>query len=216
MTIRVLIADDHALMREGLAAILETEPDIEVIGEAASGREAIDMARELEPDVILMDVAMPDVNGVEATRQIRERNESIKVLALSSHNDSRFIAAILRAGASGYVLKGNAFQELRKGLMAVQQGKTYLCPGVSEVAAEIIRESGSPSDSVYERLGAREREVLQLLAEGLSSAEIGKRLHISPSTVETHRRNIMRKLDLHNAVELTRYAIRHGLTFVET
>lgn len=214
MAIRVLLADDHALMREGLRSILSREPEVEVVGEAASGREAIELCRELEPEVVIMDVAMEDLNGVEATRRIRERDSSVRVIALSSHNDSRFIAEMIRAGAAAYVLKENAYAELRRALKAVQRGATYLCPGSASQAAAIIRETDSAKGTPWQILGAREREVLQLIAEGLSTPDVADRLGISANTVETHRRNIMRKLDLHNAVELTRYAIREGLTKV--
>lgn len=213
VTIRVLLADDHALMREGLRAILSRDGGgIEVVGEAASGLEAIEMCRELAPDLVIMDVAMADVNGVEATRRILERDDSIRVVALSSHNDSRFIAEMLRAGAAAYVLKENAYRELRRAIDAVRRGSTYLCPQAAGKAAHIIRDSSSGNGSPWELLGAREREVLQLIAEGLSSPDIAGRLHIATNTVDTHRRNIMRKLDLHNVVEITRYAIREGLT----
>jgi two-component system NarL family response regulator len=215
MKTRVLLADDHALMREGLRSILEREAGVEVVGEAASGREAVDMCRDLAPEVVIMDVAMDDLNGMEATRRIRERDDSVRVIALSSHNDSRFIAEMIRAGAAAYVLKENAYGELRRALQAVQRGGTYLCPAAAGQAANIIRDSDSTPGTPWEILGPREREVLQLIAEGHSTPEIAERLSISANTVDTHRRNIMRKLELHNVVELTRYAIREGLTRVD-
>lgn len=215
MAIRVLLADDHALMREGLRAILARDRDVEVLGEAASGLEAVELCRECRPDVVIMDVAMNDLNGVEATRRIRERDPGVRIVALSSHSDSRFIAEMLRAGASAYVLKENAYAELRRALDAVRRGSTYLCPGAAGTAARIISESDAAGGSPWHVLGNREREVLQLIAEGHSSPEIAERLHIAPNTVETHRRNIMRKLKLHNVVELARYAIREGLSRVD-
>ena len=215
MTTRVLLADDHALMREGLRAILTRESDMEVVGEASSGLEAVELCRTLSPDIVIMDVAMEDLNGVEATRRIRERDSSIRIVALSSHCDSRFIAQMLRAGASAYVLKENAYGELRRALKAVLRDSTFLCPASAAKAAQIISETEPGSESPWQALGAREREILQLLAEGLSTPDIAERLHISSNTVDTHRRNIMRKLDLHNVVELTRYAIREGLTCVD-
>jgi len=215
MATRVLLADDHALMREGVRSILEREPGVEVVGEAASGREAVSMCRELSPEVVIMDVAMDDLNGMEATRRIRERGDSVRVIALSSHNDSRFIAEMIRAGAAAYVLKENAYSELRRALKAVQRGDTYLCPAAAGQAADLIRNPGSGGGTPWQILGPREREVLQLIAEGHSSPDIAERLCISANTVDTHRRNIMRKLELHNVVELTRYAIREGLTRVD-
>ncbi|WP_405233263.1 response regulator [Lentisalinibacter salinarum] len=215
MGIKVLIADDHTLMREGLRSILEREDGVEIIGEASSGLEVLELCLDAVPDIVVMDVAMEDLNGVEATRRLRERHASVRVIALASHNDSRLMAQMLRAGASGYVLKENAYTELRPALDAVSRGSSYLCPGVTAKAAEIIQDTEAPRGSAWDVLGDREREVLQLLAEGLTSAEVAEKLHIALNTVETHRRNIMRKLDLHNVVELTRYAIREGLTRVE-
>ena len=219
MTIRLLLVDDHELMRQGLRAILESEKDIEVVGEAADGRTAVRLARSLSPDIVVMDVAMKDMNGIEATRQIRADCPGVKVLALSSHSDSRYVNAILDAGASGYVLKANAYDDLRRAIEAARQGKSYLCPDVTQsVIGGSIRDpgSGSRSDSPGDPLSPREREVLQLLAEGLSSPEIGKRLFVATTTIETHRRNIVRKLGIHSVADLTKYAIREGLTSVES
>lgn len=212
MGIKVLIADDHALMREGLRSVLEREDGIEIIGEASSGLEVLELCREAAPDIVVLDVSMEDLNGVEATRRLRERHENVRVIALASHGDSRLMAQVLRAGASGYLLKENAYSELRPALDAVHRGSSYLCPGVTARAAEIIQDTEAPRGSAWDILGDREREVLQLLAEGLTTPEVAEKLHIAPNTVDTHRRNIMRKLDLHNVVELTRYALREGLT----
>lgn len=208
--LRVLLADDHALMREGLHAILSRHDGIEVVGEATSGFEAVEMCRRLSPDVVIMDVAMDDLNGAEATRRMRQWDSSIRIVALFSQEDSRFMAPMLQTGASAYVLKENAYTELRHAFDAIQRGCTFLCP-----AARSLRDSNHSAASPYELLGPREQEVLQLLAEGYTTPEIAERLHISPNTVDTHRRNIMRKLDLHNVVELTRYAIREGLSCVD-
>ena len=214
--IRVLLVDDHELMREGLRAILERESDVEVVGEAASGRAAMELARTLEPDVVVMDVAMKDSNGIEATRQLRSALPKLKVIALSSHSNSRYVNAMLDAGACGYVLKANAYDDLRRALVAAQQGKSYLCPDVTEsvVGASLRKPEHEPA-AADALLSPREKEVLQLLAEGLSSPEIGKRLFIATSTVESHRRNVMRKLRIHSVADLTKYAIREGLTSLE-
>lgn len=215
MAIRVLLVDDHELMREGLRAILERERGIEVVGEAASGREAVAQARSLGPDVVIMDVAMKDLNGIEATRQIRAERAAARVVALSSHADRRYVAAILDAGASAYVLKADAYDELRRAVHAVAQGKKYLCAEVAGAVIEAATAPGAHPASAFERLGPREREVLQLLAEGLSSPEIARRLHVATTTVESHRRNLMGKLGLHSVAELTKYAIREGLTSLD-
>lgn len=211
---RILLVDDHRMMREGLRAILEKSAALSVVGEAASGREAVRLAREKRPDVVVMDVAMPDMNGIEATRAIRAARPQTKVVALSSHADRRYVQAILDAGASGYVLKADAYDELLRAIEAAALGKKYLCSEVTTDVIESALERGTP-ESVYEILGAREREVLQLLAEGLTSSEIARRMGVSTSTIETHRRNVMRKLDLHSVAELTKYAIREGVTSLE-
>ncbi len=213
MTIRLLLVDDHELMREGLRAILEREQDIEIVGEADNGRTAVQLACTLSPDVVVMDVAMKDMNGIEATRQIHAACPGIKVLALSSHSDRRYVSAILDAGACGYVLKANAFDDLRRAIEAARQGKSYLCPDVTQSVIGGSDRDGA--DSAGGSLSPREREVLQLLAEGLSSPQIGRRLFVATTTIETHRRNIVRKLGIHNVADLTKYAIREGLTSVE-
>jgi two-component system NarL family response regulator len=213
VTIRLLLVDDHGLMRQGLRSILDREEGVEVVGEAASGRAAVELARTLSPDVVVMDVAMKDLNGIEATRQIRAECPRVKVIALSSHSDSRYVSAILEAGAGAYVLKANAYDDLRRALEAVLQGKTYLCPDVTQaVVGASLRGTGHPIDSAGASLSPREREVLQLLAEGLTSPQIGKRLFVATTTVETHRRNVMRKLGIHSVADLTKYAVREGLT----
>jgi DNA-binding NarL/FixJ family response regulator len=214
VTTRILLVDDHQLMREGLRSILERDGTYTVIGEAGSGREAVRLAEELEPDVVVMDVAMGDLNGMEATRQLRALVPGTAVVALSSHSDRRYVRAMLDAGASAYVLKANAYDDLRKAVEAALRGMKYLCADVTSEIVDSVLQEGAVG-SVFEILGAREREVLQLLAEGLTSPQIAERLHVSTSTVETHRKNIMRKLDVHNVAELTRYAIREGLTWLD-
>lgn len=214
MMTRILLVDDHELMREGLRSILEREANVEIVGEASSGREAVVLTRTLEPDLVVMDVGMKDLNGIDATRQIRHEFPEVQVIALSSHSDSRYVSAILEAGACGYLLKANAYADFRKALQAAQQGKNYLCAEVTKgvVDASIAGSRRRADPSV---LSEREREVLQLLAEGLTSPQIGKRLFIAISTVETHRRSIMRKLGIHSVADLTKWAIREGLTELE-
>jgi two-component system NarL family response regulator len=216
MSIRILIADDHQMLREGLRAILEKQGNVEVVGEAGDGRTAVGMARELVPDVVAMDISMPDLNGVEATRQIKAENPAVKVIALSRHSDERYVRRMLEAGASGYVLKSGAYDELRRAVEAVIGGNHYLSPSVTGVVIDThLRGASEPQASGQEALGPREREIVQLLAEGHTSPEIARRLHISTRTVEGHRRNITRKLNLHSIAELTKYAIREGLTSAE-
>jgi DNA-binding NarL/FixJ family response regulator len=208
MTIRVVIADDHALFREGLRAILEKQGGFEVVGEASSGLEAVEMAAVLRPDVVIMDLSMPELNGVEATKQIRAHDMRVRILALSAYQDHRTLSEAMRAGASGYVMKRDAFRELRGAILAAYKRRGPVLP------EEPLCEPGVAADSMYRPLGQRERQVLQLLAEGMTGPEIASRLRIAKSTVETHRRNIMRKLGVKNLVELTRYAIREGMTSV--
>jgi DNA-binding NarL/FixJ family response regulator len=216
MSIRVLLVDDHKMMREGLSALLVSEGDIEVVGEASDGRIALDLVRTLSPDVVVMDVGMPELNGVEATRRIRADHERVKVVALSTHADKRYVHHMLDAGACGYVLKIAAHEELVRAVRAASLGKTYLSP---EIAGLVVERSTSPHSggdiSAYSSLGAREREVLQLVAEGKTSKEIAKEMHISIKTVETHRRNIVQKLGMHGTAELTKYAVREGLSSLE-
>jgi two-component system NarL family response regulator len=216
MSIRVLFADDHQMLRDGLRAVLALENDIEVIGEASDGHAAVEMAGRLVPDVILMDIGMYGLNGVEATRRIKAKNSKVNVIALSTYSDKRYVLSMLEAGASGYVLKAAAVDEMCRAVRAVAEGKRYLSPDIAGVVVDAhLDEPAHPGASLSSILASREREVLQLLAEGHSSPEIARRLHIAPSTVETHRRNIMKKLDVHSVAELTKYAIREGLTQLE-
>lgn len=213
MSIRILLVDDHELMRQGLRSILERDSELQVVGEAEGGRQAVELAAKLSPDVVVMDVVMEDMNGIEATRQIRAACPGARVIALSSHSDARYVNNILDAGACGYVLKANAYDDLRRAIAAAVRGKSYLCP---DVTAAVVGGSHPTSEHPTEPLSPREREVLQLLAEGLSSPEIAKKLFIATTTVETHRRNIVRKLNLHSVADLTKYAIREGLTPLDT
>lgn len=215
MSIRILLVDDHDLMRDGLRSILGKESDAEVVGEAANGRDAVRLAADLQPDVVLMDVAMKDMNGIEATRQIKAERNATRIVALSSHPDRRYVTAMLRAGACGYVLKAKAYSELRRAVRAAVAGRSFLSEEVARSVIDEVRAPALEEQPAAKVLGPREREVLQLLAEGFSSGEIAERLHVATSTVDTHRRNLMRKLDLHTVAELTKYAIREGLTSVE-
>lgn len=206
MSIRISLAEDQRLVRELLAALLAREPDFEVVGEAGTGAEAISLVARLSPDVLVLDIGLPDVDGVEVARSLRKAQPAVKLLALSVHAERRFVQQMLKAGADGYVVKTSAFDELVQAIRAVVLGKLYLSP-------EITREA-LPDEAAEEgtALGSRERQVLGLLAEGKRSSEIGERLQITTATVEAHRRNIMRKLGLHTIAQLTKYAIRKGLT----
>jgi two-component system response regulator NreC len=217
MSIRILLADDHKITRQGLRSLLEKQHDMEVIAETEEGRTAVRLVRELLPDVVIMDVTMPDLNGIEATRQIVGEFPDVKVIALSMHSDSLFVTEMLRSGASAYLLKDCAFEELARAIRTVTAGKTYLSPSISGVVVDDYLHRLSKADFSDSRiLTDREREVLQLMAEGKSTKQIALKLHISVKTVETHRRQMMDKLDIHTVAELTKYAIRKGLTSLET
>ncbi|MHC4618464.1 MAG: response regulator [Planctomycetota bacterium] len=216
MTIRILLADDHKITRQGLRSLLEKEPDMQVVAEAEEGRTAVRLVSEIQPHVVIMDVSMPDLNGMEATRQITNESPDVKVIALSMHSDNLFATEMLKSGASGYLLKDCAFEELARAIRTVVAGKTYLSPTISSVVVDDYLHRLSKADfSASEILTSREREVLQLLAEGKSTKQIALKLHISAKTVETHRRQIMDKLDIYSVAELTKYAIRKGFTSLE-
>ena len=213
MAIKVLIADDHQIVRQGLRTLLEREPDLEVVAEAENGRSTVRLARQSHPEVIIMDVAMPDLNGIEATRQIISEMPKVKVIALSMYADRRFVANMLKAGASGYLLKDCACEELVRAIRVVLAHKTFLSPGVTDIVVkDYVAAPPGPEVSVFSVLSNREREVLQLMAEGKSTNQIAECLHVSVKTVETHRQQVMQKLKMHNVAELTKYAIREGLT----
>jgi DNA-binding NarL/FixJ family response regulator len=213
MSITVVLADDHKIVRDGLRNLLQKYPEIEVIGEAEDGRSTVEMVKKLSPDVVIMDIAMPDMNGIEATRRITEEKPGVKVVALSMHSDKRFVSEMLKAGASAYLLKHSAFEELVTAIMTVREDRMYLSPAVTGVVVDnYIKQTGKPESSVFSVLSDREREVLQLLAEGKNTKEIALSLTLSSKTVEAHRMNIMSKLNIRSIAELTKYAIREGLT----
>jgi two-component system response regulator NreC len=215
MPTRILIADDHKIFREGLRTLLQNRGDIEVIGEADNGRSVVGLAAELRPDVVIMDVAMPDLNGIEATRQIMSGRAPAKVLALSMHSDSRFVTRMLQAGAQGYLLKDCAFEELALAIDTIVGDGVYLSPGVTGVVIRDYVQHLAEGDAGIAALSPREREVLQLVAEGLTTKDIAGKLHISVKTVETHRKQIMDKLEIRSVAELTKYAVREGLTSLD-
>jgi two-component system response regulator NreC len=215
MSIKILIADDQQLTREGIRSMLEREPDMDVLGEAEDGRSAVRMARELGPDVVLMDVCMPDMNGIVATTLILAEAPRIKVIALSMLDDRRFVSKMLRAGASGYLIKDCSFKELVRAIRRVVANKIYLSPGIMDVVVKDYVKPPAYSDSVYSsNLTIREKEVLQLVAEGHSTSQIANSLHVSVKTIESHRQNLMTKINARGIAGLTKYAIREGLTSV--
>jgi DNA-binding NarL/FixJ family response regulator len=216
MSIGILIAEDHAIVREGLRSLIEKDPYMEIVGEADDGRTAVELVRELLPDVVIMDITMPNLNGVEATRQITSEFPQVKVIALSIHSNKRFVADMLGAGATGYVLKECLFDELVQAIKAVAAGDSYLsCRITGVVVEDYIKRLATVDNTPLSTLTGREREVLQLVAEGRSTKEIALALHVSTKTIEANRRQIMQKLDIHSVAELTKYAIREGLTPLE-
>jgi len=216
MALRILLADDHKIVRDGLRSLLEKQQGMEVVGEAENGRLVLELARQKKPDVVIMDVSMPDLNGIEATRQMLAAQPGVRVIALSMHSDRRLVAGMLQAGASGFLLKDCAFDELARAINAVMSNQPYLSPRIAEtVIQDYVRRMTPSESSTADALTKRQREVLQLLAEGWSTKHISSHLYLSVKTVETHRREIMAKLSLHSIAELTKYAIREGLTSLE-
>lgn len=213
MSTRVLLADDHEIFVEGLRSLLSKEPQLEVVGAVTDGGQAVRQVREQEPDVVIMDLSMPDMSGIEATQLIKTERPAVKVLCLSMHSDRGFVMGALDAGASGYVLKDGAKRELLEAIRAVTAGQVYLSPCVARMVVEAAKSNGAtPALSLVTK---RERQVLKLLAQGSTSKEIADRLHLSVKTVGTHRNHIMEKLNIHSIAELTKFAIREGLTSVE-
>jgi DNA-binding NarL/FixJ family response regulator len=216
MSLRVLIADDHTIVREGLRSLLEKEPDLVVVAEAGSGSAALQLAREHHPDVVLMDISMPDMNGIDATRMIRAEQSDARILALSMETDRRFVVEVLKAGATGYLLKDCAFTELATAIRTVARDETYLPPKIVElVIKDYLQRIPENSSSSYDNLSAREREILQLISSGMCTKEIAFALDVSTKTIENQRQNIMKKLNLYSIAELTKYAVREGLSSLE-
>jgi DNA-binding NarL/FixJ family response regulator len=211
--LRILLADDHIVMRTGLRALLERQPNLEVVGESENGRETVALAVSLRPDVVVMDVGMPVLNGIEATQMIVTQCPTIAVVILSMHADESYVMRALKAGARGYLLKDSAAADLIGAIQAISQGKSFFSPKVSRVLAEdyvrVLKQKGAVD--TYDLLTSREREILQLLAEGKANKEVATALNISPYTVETHRSHILQKLNLHNSAELVLYAVRKGI-----
>ena len=216
MAVRILLADDHAIVREGMRALISRVPELDVVAQAETGRETLEKCRECVPDVVVMDIAMPDLNGVEATRQIVDEFPCTRVLALSVHSGRNMVSAMLQAGASGYLIKKCAADELITAVRAVVDGKTYLSPDISDmVVQDYLNTMPDDLSSAFSVLTDREREVLQLVAEGLTTKAIAHDLDVSVKTIETHRQHVMEKLDIHSVAELTKYAVREGLTSIE-
>jgi len=216
MSIRVLLADDHRIVREGVCSLLGNEPDMEIVGEAEDGRQALELVSELLPDVIVMDITMPNLNGVDATRQIIRNSPNIKVVALSIHSSRAFVADMLKAGASGYVLKESPFDELVGAIRRVVAGEKHLSPKVAGVVvSDYVERLSKVNESPLDALTPREREVLQLIGEGKNTKEIATRLHVGTKAIEANRRKIMEKLDAHSIAELVKISILGGLASLE-
>jgi DNA-binding NarL/FixJ family response regulator len=214
MRVNVLLVEDHTLVRSGIRSLLAGSPEVKVVGEAADGRQALELCRELNPDVVLADVEMRGLNGIETARQLRLEQPQIRVIMLSMHGDPQYVLESLKAGANGYVLKDAAFTELLTAIQAVVAGRRYLSPPLADLVMDdyVRRATGKQVASELDKLSAREREILQLVAEGRSSVQIAGLMHISVRTVDTHRYNVMQKLDIHSIAGLTKFAIVHGLT----
>jgi DNA-binding NarL/FixJ family response regulator len=215
MQTRILLVDDHRVLSQGVRLLLQREADFIVVGEAIDGRTAVDLAREHQPQVVVMDISMPELNGVEAARQILREAPGTRVIALTAHTDQRLVTEMLSAGATGYVVKDAAVDELVQAIRTTVAGRVFLSPRITGVVVDQCVRGGRGVQDVYEKLTSREREVLQLTAEGKATKEVARCLSVSVKTAETHRRAIMEKLGLHSVAELTKYAIREGLTTVD-
>ena len=216
MRTKIILADDHKIIREGLRSLIEKQPDMEVIAEAQDGLTTVNLVQKLKPDVVIMDIGMPEMNGIDATTKITTEYKTVKVIALSMHSDRRFVMQMLKAGAAGYLLKDSAFEELVSAIHAVIAKQHYLSQKITDfVVQEYLQNLPRNESTVFNVLTAREREVLQLIAEGKSTKQIASVLNVSVKTIETHRQQIMEKLDMHSIAQLTKYAIREGLTSLE-
>ena len=216
MNIRIILADNHTILRKGIRSLLEKEQGLEVVGEAEDGRDAVEMAKKLQPDIVLMDISMPHMNGVEATRHITSTMPACKVIALSMYSGKKFVMEMLRVDASGFLVKDCVQQELVTAIRTVAKNKVYLSPSIADlVVAESIRQNVPSGTAGSADLTPRERETLQLIAEGSSSKKIAAKLRVSVKTVETYRQNVMEKLGIHSIAELTKYAVREGLTSLD-
>jgi len=213
--IRVLLAEDHTIVRKGLRSLLDGEADIEVVGEAEDGQQAVEEAQLLLPDIVLMDITMPILNGLEATRQIKQLCPQIKVVVLTVHSTAEYVFQILRAGGSGYVIKQAAVSELIQAIRAVYRGDAFLSPSISRQVVDEYGRRAAAMEDTYNKLTAREREVLQMIAEGRTNRQIANLMHVTVKTVEAHRASLMNKLDLHSIAELTTYALRKGIASSE-
>ncbi len=211
MKIRIVVADDHQLFREGLVNLLESDDAIEVIGEAENGKDAIDKVFELKPDILLTDIAMPEMNGMEATRHLKKKLPEVKIVALSMHSDKQFVKGMLEAGTDAYLLKNCTHQQLLEAVHSVYNGKKYLSEDITELVISGYLDGSNVVDDKYAELSEREKEIFLLLAEGVSTREIGEKLFISVKTVGTHKQNILEKLDLKNNSDIVKYALKKGL-----
>lgn len=215
MKTKILLVDDHKILRDGIRSLVKEYDDIEVVGEAADGRTAIRLVNELSPDVVIMDISMPELNGIDATRKILADHPKVKIIALSMHYDKQFVSEIFKAGVSGYLIKDSAFDELEHAIHLVMEGKTYINPQIASLVVESLMSHSAPiQNKPFSLLTEREREVLQLISEGKSTKQIADDLNVSAKTIESHRRQVMGKLNIRNVAELTKYAIREGLTSV--
>ncbi len=212
--IRIMLVDDHKMFREGIFCMLNAQADMTVVGETESGENAVRLSRELKPNIVLMDISLKDLDGMEATRRIVAESPEVKVVALSMHDGKGYVRRMMRAGACGYLMKDCNFKELLNAIRAVAEGKAYLCPGVAGIMIVEYMGRGTNGSS-SSKLTDREREVLQLIADGVSTRKIAANLKVSTKTVETHRRQIMKKLDIFNVALLTKFAVREGLTSIE-
>lgn len=215
MKTKILLVDDHKILRDGIRSLVKEYDDIEVVGEAADGRAAIRLVKEFSPDVVVMDISMPELNGIDATRKILADHPGVKIIALSMHYDKQFVSEIFKAGVSGYLIKDSAFDELEHAIHLVMEGKTYINPQIASLVVESLMSHSAPiQNKPFSLLTEREREVLQLISEGKSTKQIADDLNVSAKTIESHRRQVMGKLNIRNVAELTKYAIREGLTSV--